>query len=69
MNIIIPSIADVNKDVFIPFNRKRGQFYLNQIIKFNALLIQMNVANNPSKAHKIPSNTILLVLNGSFIFL
>lgn len=55
MNIIIPTVIDGNKDIFIPFNKQWEATIFKSGSKLNAPLIPMYVANFPSKAHKIPS--------------
>ena len=62
MTMIIPPVNDVINDVFKPFIKICGEILLISGTALNAALTPRYVAKIPTKALKIPSNTIPLVL-------
>ncbi len=59
---MIPPVNDVINDVFNPLIKICGEILLISGTAVNAALTPMYVADIPTKALKIPSNTIPLVL-------
>jgi hypothetical protein len=62
ISIIIPPVNDVINDVFKPLIKICGEILLISGTALNAALTPRYVAKIPTKALKIPSNTIPLVL-------
>jgi len=62
ISIIIPPENDVINDVFKPLIKICGEILLISGTALNAALTPIYVAEIPTKALKIPSNTIPLVL-------
>ena len=62
MTMIIPPVNDVINDVFKPLIKICGEILLISGTALNAALTQIYVAEIPTKALKMPSNTIPLVL-------
>jgi len=59
---MIPPVNDVINDVFNPLIKICGEILLISGTAVNAALTPIYVADIPTKALKIPSNTIPLVL-------